>query len=303
MVLCCVNKPLELVGGKMKKLFLKICLISSILGLVSCASTNVTNNSKGGIRIPDTISENIPDTELAKIIFDKYVGIYSIDKVYNKKTFLGYKADLENPLPHSLSGYNAGRTVLLEPGIHSISVTFNNGRVYTQSPNDLNLKISAGDVYKITAKIEGSRIVYDILDKDGISLSNPKGMTLKQRSIETYQSEVIDKVKNGKQVRLTTHGVEWLFKSENEITITENGEKQNAFITFNTNENLSEGLIYIKFSDNQIISVEDFKNMDLKKSDRIYEIDIVEKGITGLAISLISKTKKIEDLYLHYWGM
>jgi len=42
--------------------------------------------------------------------------------------------------------------------------------------------------------------------------------------------------------------------------------------------------------------------MDLKKSDRIYEIDIVEKGITGLAISLKSKTKKIEDTTLFYWG-
>lgn len=286
----------------MKKIFLKICLISSILVLVSCASTNVTNNSKGGIRIPDTISENIPDTELAKIIFDKHVGIYSIDKVYNKKIFLGSKAGIENPLPNSLSGYNAGRTVLLEPGRHSISVKFHNGIVYTYLPNELNLKVSAGDVYKITAKVEGSRIVYDILDKDGISLSNPKGISLKQRSIETYQSEVIDKVKNGKQVRLTDGDVEWLFKSENEITITEKGKKQNAFITFNTNENLSEGVIYIKFVDNQINSVEDFKNMDLKKSDRIYEIDFVNKVITGLVISLKSKTKKIEDITLFYWG-
>ena len=42
--------------------------------------------------------------------------------------------------------------------------------------------------------------------------------------------------------------------------------------------------------------------MDLKKSDRIYEIDIVTKEITGLAISLKSKTKKIEDITLSYWG-
>ncbi|MBP3615805.1 MAG: hypothetical protein J6J27_02735 [Alphaproteobacteria bacterium] len=93
-----------------------------------------------------------------------------------------------------------------------------------------------------------------------------------------------------------------VIKSENEITITENGKKQNAFITFNTNENLSEGVIYIKFVDNQINSVEDFKNMDLKKSDRIYEIDFVNKVITGLVISLKSKTKKIEDITLFYWG-
>lgn len=287
----------------MKKIFLEIYLAASILILVSCVSTNVTNNSTAIVRIPDTISEDIPETELAKIEFDKYVGIYSIDKTYNVNTFLGKKTEITNKLDESISGYNAGRIILLEPGKHNISVTFNNGNVYTQSPNILNLNLSAGDNYKITAKIEGNRVVYDILDKDGNSLSNPNGTTLKQKSIETYQKEIIDKVRNGKPVRLTSHGIEWLFKSENEITITEKGKEQNAFIAFRTNEDLSEGNIYIKFIDNQNISIEDFRNMDLQKSDRIYEIDIVSKSVTGLSIVLKSKTKKVEDITLFVWGM
>ena len=287
----------------MKKIFLEIFLAASILILVSCVSTNVTNNSTAIVRIPDTISEDIPETELAKIEFDKYVGIYSIDKTYNVNTFLGKKTEITNKLDESISGYNAGRIILLEPGKHNISVTFNNGNVYTQSPNILNLNLSAGDNYKITAKIEGNRVVYDILDKDGNSLSNPNGTTLKQKSIETYQKEIIDKVKNGETVRLKSYEIEWLFKSENEIAITEKGKEQNAFIAFRTNEDLSEGNIYIKFIDNQNISIEDFRNMDLQKSDRIYEIDIVSKSVTGLSIVLKSKTKKVEDITLFVWGM
>ena len=287
----------------MKKIFLEIYLAASILILVSCVSTNVTNNSTAIVRIPDTISEDIPETELAKIEFDKYVGIYSIDKTYNVNTFLGKKTEITNKLDESISGYNAGRIILLEPGKHNISVTFNNGNVYTQSPNILNLNLSAGDNYKITAKIEGNRVVYDILDKDGNSLSNPNGTTLKQKSIETYQKEIIDKVKNGETVRLKSYEIEWLFKSENEIAITEKGKEQNAFIAFRTNEDLSEGNIYIKFIDNQNISIEDFRNMDLQKSDRIYEIDIVSKSVTGLSIVLKSKTKKVEDITLFVWGM
>lgn len=287
----------------MKKIFLEIYLAASILILVSCVSTNVTNNSTAIVRIPDTISEDIPETELAKIEFDKYVGIYSIDKTYNVNTFLGKKTEITNKLDKSISGYNAGRIILLEPGKHNISVTFNNGNVYTQSPNILNLNLSAGDNYKITAKIEGNRVVYDILDKDGNSLSNPNGTTLKQQSIKTYQKEIIDKVRNGETVRLKSYEIEWLFKSENEIAITEKGKEQNAFIAFRTNEDLSEGNIYIKFIDNQNISIEDFRNMDLQKSDRIYEIDIVSKSVTGLSIVLKSKTKKVEDITLFVWGM
>ena len=43
--------------------------------------------------------------------------------------------------------------------------------------------------------------------------------------------------------------------------------------------------------------------MDLQKSDRIYEIDIVSKSVTGLSIVLLSKTKKVEDITLFVWGM
>lgn len=285
----------------MKKRIGLLSLLACLL-FASCQTTKVSNPN-GIVRLPSTISEEIPDSELAKLIINKYVVIYCIDDVYNKSTFLGKKSDLTNVLDKSLAKYNSERTLLLEPGKHIVLITFNNGGVYTQSPSTFKLNLEAGKEYRISAKIDNRRILYEVLDGSGKSFSNPNGYNIQQLSIETYQNVILESVKSGKNVRLSNRETEWLYGPENEIVVTENGAKNKGYIGFLTDEKLSKGTIYIKFIDEKPVSRDEFLNLKPVECDRVYEIEIIEKDVVGLSISLKSIKPKGDELSLSYWGM
>lgn len=271
----------------MKKLFL--VLMAGLFCFCAFAAP------KKIMRVPDTISEEIPDSELVKVTFASSVVICAIDGIENEEEnlskrisafidpktvseVLGGDAASEEEkkyLDKSLASFKKNRTVLMEPGNHVFAVRYNNGKSYTPSPNSLRFNLEAGKEYKIVSKVEKNKVTFDFVNpKDGVSYTNPNNYNLHQKSVLLYVEGVLGAVEAGKKVHLqTTDGLYWYYGPDQTVQVKEHyNEEHKGFIGFLTDKDFQKATVYIKFNDDDELTKEEFLKLKPEECDRVYEI-------------------------------
>lgn len=232
------------------------------------------------LRVPASISEDIPDEELVTMTFDSSVEIVAIDGLEpiaeKGKKSNAAEADGKEYLDPSLSKFNKKRTVLMIPGSHIFVVKFNNGKSYTLMPNSLKYNLEAGQSYKLVSKTEKNKVSFDLLDgKTGKSITNPNNYNLHQKSILAYVGQVLDPVSAGKKVYLKDNELLWYYGDDLTVTVKNayTKEEHAGFIGFSTDTKLSKGTIYIKLNDDGSLTKDEFLKLKPEDCDFVYEID------------------------------
>ena len=226
----------------MKKLFVLFLMLLSFSAFAKSKS----------VKVPASISDDIPEEELVSMTFASSVVVEAIDGIdpAPEKKKGSAETDGKEYLDSSLSKFNKNRTVLMIPGTHIFVVKFNNGKSYTLMPNSLKFTLEAGQAYKIVAKTEKNKVSFELLDaKTGKSVTNPNNYNLHQKSILAYVEQVLDPVAAGKKLYLTDHrGKFWYYGDDLTVTVKDSyaNEEHAGFIGFSTDAKLSKGTIYIK---------------------------------------------------------
>ena len=282
-------------------------------------SLNAFAAPKKMMRVPDTISEEIPDSELVKVTFASSVVICAIDGIENEEEnlskrisafidpktvseVLGGDAASEEEkkyLDKSLASFKKNRTVLMEPGNHVFAVRYNNGKSYTPSPNTLRFNLEAGKEYKIVSKVEKNKVVFDFVNpKDGVSYTNPNNYNLHQKAVLLYVERVLGPAAEGKKVHLqTTNGLYWYYGPDLTVQVKENySEEHKGFIGFVTDKDFQKATVYIKFNDDDELTKDEFLNLKPEECDRVYEI-MERADSAGICLEMkivkpIDKTRK-----------
>lgn len=265
----------------MKKLFVLFLMLLSFSAFAKSKS----------VKVPASISDDIPEEELVSMTFASSVVVEAIDGINpapGKKKGAD-EADGKEYLDSSLSKFNKNRTVLMMPGTHIFVVKFNNGKSYTLMPNSLKFTLEAGQAYKIVAKTEKNKVSFELLDaKTGKSVTNPNNYNLHQKSILAYVEQVLDPVAAGKKLYLTDHrGKFWYYGDDLTVTVKDSyaNEEHAGFIGFSTDAKLSKGTIYIKYNDDGSLTKDDFLKLKPEDCELVYEIDEVSSDSFGVMLT------------------
>lgn len=265
----------------MKKLFVLFLMLLSFSAFAKSKS----------VKVPASISDDIPEEELVSMTFASSVVVEAIDGIdpAPEKKKGSAETDGKEYLDSSLSKFNKNRTVLMMPGTHIFVVKFNNGKSYTLMPNSLKFTLEAGQAYKIVAKTEKNKVSFELLDaKTGKSVTNPNNYNLHQKSILAYVEQVLDPVAAGKKLYLTDHrGKFWYYGDDLTVTVKDSyaNEEHAGFIGFSTDAKLSKGTIYIKYNDDGSLTKDDFLKLKPEDCDLVYEIDEVSSDSFGVMLT------------------
>lgn len=291
----------------------KVLLVFGMLLVTS----SIFAAGKPALRVPATISEDTPEEQLVKVIFKKTVSPAVIDDSILASAFPWLK-DKEEQLFLDSSLYKAtkDRTVLLEAGAHRFGLLYNNGKSYTTSPAFLQFELEAGKSYSIISKVEGSKVSFDILDENGVSLTNPNNYSLFQKAVLQYVQHVLDPTAEGNYVKLRImydlH--EYWYCGPDMSIIVENyqtKEKKTGYIGFQTDLNMSYAKIYIKYDEDGTMTKDDFLKLKPEECDRLFNFggrantasfsfDFVPvkpkiKGSKSLLVDCFGKIEKLPD--------
>ncbi len=253
------------------------------------------------VKVPASISDDIPEEELVSMTFASSVVVEAIDGIdpAPEKKKGADEADGKEYLDSSLSKFNKNRTVLMMPGTHIFVVKFNNGKSYTLMPNSLKFTLEAGQAYKIVAKTEKNKVSFELLDaKTGKSVTNPNNYNLHQKSILAYVEQVLDPVASGKKLYMTDHrGKFWYYGEDLTVTVKDSyaNEEHAGFIGFSTDAKLSKGTIYIKYNDDGSLTKDDFLKLKPEDCDLVYEIDEISSDGFGLMLTFKLKGSKPKE--------
>jgi len=275
----------------MKKLFVLFLMLLSFSAFAKSKS----------VKVPASISDDIPEEELVSMTFASSVVVEAIDGINPapEKKKGADEADGKEYLDSSLSKFNKNRTVLMMPGTHIFVVKFNNGKSYTLMPNSLKFTLEAGQAYKIVAKTEKNKVSFELLDaKTGKSVTNPNNYNLHQKSILAYVEQVLDPVAAGKKLYLTDHrGKFWYYGDDLTVTVKDSyaNEEHAGFIGFSTDAKLSKGTIYIKYNDDGSLTKDDFLKLKPEDCDLVYEIDEISSDGFGLMLTFKLKGSKPKE--------
>lgn len=275
----------------MKKLFVLFLMLLSFSAFAKSKS----------VKVPASISDDIPEEELVSMTFASSVVVEAIDGINPapEKKKGADEADGKEYLDSSLSKFNKNRTVLMMPGAHIFVVKFNNGKSYTLMPNSLKFTLEAGQAYKIVAKTEKNKVSFELLDaKTGKSVTNPNNYNLHQKSILAYVEQVLDSVAAGKKLYLTDHrGKFWYYGDDLTVTVKDSyaNEEHAGFIGFSTDAKLSKGTIYIKYNDDGSLTKDDFLKLKPEDCDLVYEIDEISSDGFGLMLTFKLKGSKPKE--------
>ena len=275
----------------MKKLFVLFLMLLSFSAFAKSKS----------VKVPASISDDIPEEELVSMTFASSVVVEAIDGINPapEKKKGADEADGKEYLDSSLSKFNKNRTVLMMPGTHIFVVKFNNGKSYTLMPNSLKFTLEAGQAYKIVAKTEKNKVSFELLDaKTGKSVTNPNNYNLHQKSILAYVEQVLDPVAAGKKLYLTDHrGKFWYYGEDLTVTVKDSyaNEEHAGFIGFSTDAKLSKGTIYIKYNDDGSLTKDDFLKLKPEDCDLVYEIDEISSDGFGLMLTFKLKGSKPKE--------
>lgn len=275
----------------MKKLFVLFLMLLSFSAFAKSKS----------VKVPASISDDIPEEELVSMTFASSVVVEAIDGINPapEKKKGADEADGKEYLDLSLSKFNKNRTVLMMPGTHIFVVKFNNGKSYTLMPNSLKFTLEAGQAYKIVAKTEKNKVSFELLDaKTGKSVTNPNNYNLHQKSILAYVEQVLDPVAAGKKLYLTDHrGKFWYYGDDLTVTVKDSyaNEEHAGFIGFSTDAKLSKGTIYIKYNDDGSLTKDDFLKLKPEDCDLVYEIDEISSDGFGLMLTFKLKGSKPKE--------
>lgn len=275
----------------MKKLFVLFLMLLSFSAFAKSKS----------VKVPASISDDIPEEELVSMTFASSVVVEAIDGINPapEKKKGADEADGKEYLDSSLSKFNKNRTVLMIPGTHIFVVKFNNGKSYTLMPNSLKFTLEAGQAYKIVAKTEKNKVSFELLDaKTGKSVTNPNNYNLHQKSILAYVEQVLDPVAAGKKLYLTDHrGKFWYYGDDLTVTVKDSyaNEEHAGFIGFSTDAKLSKGTIYIKYNDDGSLTKDDFLKLKPEDCDLVYEIDEISSDGFGLMLTFKLKGSKPKE--------
>ncbi|WP_022933206.1 hypothetical protein [Treponema bryantii] len=275
----------------MKKLFVLFLMLLNFSAFAKSKS----------VKVPASISDDIPEEELVSMTFASSVVVEAIDGINPapEKKKGADEADGKEYLDSSLSKFNKNRTVLMMPGTHIFVVKFNNGKSYTLMPNSLKFTLEAGQAYKIVAKTEKNKVSFELLDaKTGKSVTNPNNYNLHQKSILAYVEQVLDPVAAGKKLYLTDHrGKFWYYGEDLTVTVKDSyaNEEHAGFIGFSTDAKLSKGTIYIKYNDDGSLTKDDFLKLKPEDCDLVYEIDEISSDGFGLMLTFKLKGSKPKE--------
>lgn len=119
-----------------------------------------------------------------------------------------------------------------------------------------------------------------------------------QKSIVIYQNEILAPARNGEEVCLISNQLKWEYGPDNEIVVTNGDAVRNGYIGLKIDDDMSQGTIYIKYTDINVMPYSVFVMLKPEDCDCVYEIEDVTKDGADIQVSLKSKKDQKEKITL-----
>lgn len=224
-----------------------IIVMAACLGLLSCQSMQ-TPVDRGAIN-----PTNAPDTELATVHFDKYLSIEKIDD--------------KNPGWVTPEQKGRDQFVKLPAGVHTFSVNFNNGSVYTIFPQTVIGNFEKGKEYAIEGKPAGKKLKLTITDSaDGkdVAMDFNKLRGDDPGVLPSYIKYILNPTmeKSNKSVKLENADMILVYKPDMTYIQTNKatGTAVSGYAGFIMNFAMSDGKVYLLETDVTKMTKDDFLN-------------------------------------------
>lgn len=145
----------------------------------------------------------------------------------------------------------------LSPGVHTVSVCFDNGQQYTLFANTMIIMLQEGNQYKITYEIiNGSSVVYDCINTDTLESAKfdrealaGNGQSVISAFIDAVLNPTMDEVgktvvqENDDFILTTYKGLKF------ELTDKASGTTEKGMTTFVTDFSFKSGTVYLYVTD------------------------------------------------------
>ena len=171
----------------------------------------------------------------------------------------------------------------LSPGVHTVSVKFNDGNRYTMFSNVLIINLAEGNQYKIIYSIDSSSVNYDCINSDTLesvkldrSALAGNGESVMSAFIGAVLNPTMDDVgqtviqENDDYILTTYPGLKF------ELTDKATGTVEKGMTTFVTDFTLTSGTVYLCVTD--ITDKDEFLNSDYKNNSKyIYTVTACDR--------------------------
>lgn len=172
----------------------------------------------------------------------------------------------------------------LSPGVHTVSVCFDNGQQYTLFANTMIIMLQEGNQYKITYEIiNGSSVVYDCINTDTLESAKfdrealaGNGQSVISAFIDAVLNPTMDEVgktvvqENDDFILTTYKGLKF------ELTDKASGTTEKGMTTFVTDFSFKSGTVYLYVTD--MTDKNEFLNSDYaNNSQYVLEVSACDR--------------------------
>ena len=172
----------------------------------------------------------------------------------------------------------------LSPGVHTVSVCFDNGQQYTPFANTMIIMLQEGNQYKITYEIvNGSSVVYDCINTDTLESAKldrealaGNGQSVISAFIDAVLNPTMDEVgktvvqENDDFILTTYKGLKF------ELTDKASGTTEKGMTTFVTDFSFKSGTVYLYVTD--MTDKNEFLNSDYaNNSQYVLEVSACDR--------------------------
>ena len=244
----------------MKKIISILCSLVGLIIINACASTSVLDHGY--------YSAGAVQGSTAKITVDKNLEITGIDTSSHIAAF-GVKGWSKKSRPGQIQEFT------INEGVHSISVRFNSGNLFTSFSKVLIAKFEAHKEYKIIYNINKNNVVYDIIDVQTaesvlLDMDSLQGKT--KNIISQFINAVLNPTMEGTDKTVVEENDEYILTSlphmKYELKDKKSNTIQKGFRGFVTDFTFKKGTVYL-YETNTISSKEEFLKIDYKADSKI----------------------------------